>query len=116
MENNYWSAYFEDVASNSYANINQQNPMETARYLIDHPTMDPLYKQHILKLIKFVKYRFGNISRYGATSVMEQDACFAEMSSHTSRYASVVAKWFGMFGRYCIIILLVLDLRLSTSR
>jgi len=98
MENNYWSAYFEDVASNSYANINQQNPMETARYLIDHPTMDPLYKQHILKLIKFVKYRFGNISRYGATSVMEQDACFAEMSSHTSRYASVVAKWFGMSG------------------
>ncbi len=98
MENNIWSGYFEDVATNRYDNVNQFSPMETARYLINNPNADPLYKQHILKLIILVKQRFGVVTRYGATSIAEQDDCLGEMSSHTSRYASVVAKWFGMTG------------------
>ena len=36
------------------------------------------------------------MKHYGATSIKEQDGCFQEMSSHTARYASVVAKWYGV--------------------
>ena len=39
MKNFFWSGYYEDVTSN-YSNLNQQIPMETARYILDHPEMD----------------------------------------------------------------------------
>lgn len=95
MNNNLWSGYYEDVKSN-YTNLNQQNPMETARYILNHPDVDPDYKTHVPALISWVKNRFGEQKRFGATSIKEQDGCFKEMSSHTARYASVVAKWFGV--------------------
>ncbi len=95
MKNNIWSGYYEDVSSN-YTNLNQQNPMETARYILDHPEVDPGYKIHIPALISWVENRFGKVKRFGATSIKEQDGCFKEMSSHTARYASIVAKWFGV--------------------
>ena len=95
MKNNMWSGYYEDVVSN-FMNLNQQNPMETARYILKNPTVDPEYKKHIPALIDWVYHRFGVTKRYGATSIMEQDGCFKEMSSHTARYASIVAKWYGV--------------------
>ena len=95
MQNYKWSGYYEDVVSN-YDNLNQQNPMETARYILKHPEIDPDYKEHIPALIAWVENRFGQTKRYGATSIREQDGCFQEMSSHTARYASIVAKWFGV--------------------
>jgi len=58
--------------------------------------MDPEYKIHVPALIKWVETRFGQVKHFGATSIKEQDGCFQEMSSHTARYASVVAKWFGV--------------------
>ncbi len=95
MKNNLWSGYYEDVKSN-YTNLNQQNPMETARYILNHPEVDPDFKTHIPALISWVENRFGQVKRFSATSIKEQDGCFKEMSSHTARYASVVAKWFGV--------------------
>ncbi len=95
MQNNMWSGYYEDVVIN-HANLNQQNPMETARYILNHPGIDPEYKIHVPALIQWVENRFGKVKRFGATSIKEQDSCFKEMSSHTSRYASVVAKWYGV--------------------
>ncbi len=95
MRNHFWSGYYEDVQSN-FDNLNQQNPMETARYLLNRPETDPDYKTHVPELIQWVKNRFGQVTRYGATSIKEQDGCFKEMSSHTARYASVVAKWYGV--------------------
>ena len=95
MKNNLWSGYYEDVVIN-HSNLNQQIPMETARYILDHPEMDPEYKTHVPALIQWVENRFGQVKHYGATSIKEQDGCFSEMSSHTARYASVVAKWFGV--------------------
>ncbi|MGD9556592.1 MAG: hypothetical protein AB7V25_06215 [Mangrovibacterium sp.] len=95
MKNNLWSGYYEDVESN-YTNLNQQNPMETARYILDHPFIDRNFRKNVPALIGWVKNRFGQVERYGATSIKEQDGCFKEMSSHTARYASVVAKWFGV--------------------
>lgn len=94
MKNNAWSGYYEDAPNNT-ANLNQQVPMETARYILQHPELDPNYKQDVPTLLNWVKQRFGQTERYGATSIREQDDCFYEMSSHTSRYASVEAKWYG---------------------
>lgn len=48
------------------------------------------------ELIGWVKDRFGRTTQHGATSIREQDTCFLQMSSHTARYASVVAKWYGV--------------------
>jgi hypothetical protein len=95
MKSNLWSGYYEDVSSN-HSNLNQQNPMETARYILNHPQMDPEYKKHVPSLINWVEQRFGQVKHYGATSIKEQDGCFKQMSSHTARYASIVAKWFGV--------------------
>jgi hypothetical protein len=95
ITNNYWSGYYEDVVSQKF-NLNQHTPLETARYLLQHPDLDPEYKTHVPGLIKWVENRFGKTKRYGATSIREQDSCFMEMSSHTARYASLVAMWYGV--------------------
>ena len=95
VNNNRWSGYYEDMANN-FNNINQQTPMETARFMMRHPEMDPDYKRHVPDLLAFVKNRFGKTKRHGATSIKEQDICFQEMSSHTARYASIAAKWFAL--------------------
>jgi hypothetical protein len=70
--------------------------METARYILRHPELDPDYKLHIPALIDWVENRFGQTRHFGAISIREQDSCFMEMSSHTARYASVVALWYGV--------------------
>ncbi|MEI6808068.1 MAG: hypothetical protein WCN95_05050 [bacterium] len=95
VKNNRWSGYYEDMVNN-YNNINQQTPMETARFMMRHPEMDPDFKVHVPALLTFVKDRFGKSKRYGATSIKEQDICFQEMASHTARYASIAAKWFAI--------------------
>ncbi|OQB38681.1 MAG: hypothetical protein BWY09_01263 [Candidatus Hydrogenedentes bacterium ADurb.Bin179] len=98
VRNNHWSGYYEDVKSN-HENLNQQLPMETARYMLEHLDDKPEYAEHIPALIEWVRLRFGETKQYGATSVREQDVCFKEMSSHTSRYASVVAGWWDVCER-----------------
>lgn len=97
MKNNRWSGYYEDVGKHP-ENYNQQIPMETARYMLRHPEAAPEYKTQVPALLTWVRGRFGATKRYGATSVREQDVCFDEMSSHTARYASVAAMWFGVTG------------------
>lgn len=98
MSNYRWSGYYEDVVSN-HNNLNQHTPMETARYILQHPEIDGEYQQHIPALCQWVENRFGKTKHYGATSIREQDSCFMEMSSHTARYASVVAMWYGVSGQ-----------------
>jgi len=95
MANNHWSGYYEDVVSN-HLNCNQQTPMETARYILQHPEIDPDYRQHIPALLSWVENRFGQTRHFGAISIREQDSCFKEMSSHTARFASIAAKWYGV--------------------
>jgi len=94
MVNNHWSGYYEDVVSN-HLNCNQQIPMETARYILQHPEIDPDYRRHIPALLDWVENRFGQTRHYGAISIKEQDSCFMEMSSHTARFASIAAIWYG---------------------
>jgi hypothetical protein len=93
LKNNRWSGYYEDVSS-KVNNYNQQIPMETARYLLNNPQSDPKFKEHVPALIHWVRARFTKSRYYGAASICEQDSFRKEMSSHTARYASVVAMWY----------------------
>ena len=96
VKNNSWANFYEDVRKTTQENKNQHSPMETARFMLRHPELDPDWRQHVPALLAWVKDRFGKTKRYGATSIREQDDCFDEMSSHTSRYASIAAMWFGV--------------------
>jgi len=98
LVNTLWTGYYEDVFTGEHRNKNQQSPMETARFLLRHPEMDPEYKMHARALLDWVQSTFGKTKRLGATSIREQNICPPEMSSHTARYASVVAKWFALSG------------------
>ena len=95
ISNNKWSGYYEDSASR-LDNMNQQVPLETARYILQHPELAHECNQLVPTVISWVEDHFGRTKHYGATSIREQDDCFHEMSSHTARYASIVAKWFGI--------------------
>jgi hypothetical protein len=92
VQTGLWSGYFEDVPE-CITNINQFSPLETARYMLNNPSACKEYKQVVLDLLAFVKGRFGPVTRYGAASINEQDACYYEMGSHTARYGSVLARW-----------------------
>jgi hypothetical protein len=95
--NHEWTGYYEDVR-HDVVNKNQQSPMETARFMLRRPELDPDYRRHVPELLAWVKDRFGKTKQHGATSIREQDRCNYEMSSHTGRYASIRAKWFGVSG------------------
>lgn len=51
------------------------------------------YQRQVPAFINWVRGRFGQTKRYRATSIKEQDGCFREVSSHTARYASIIAGW-----------------------
>ncbi|HNR36437.1 MAG TPA: hypothetical protein PKO36_14745 [Candidatus Hydrogenedentes bacterium] len=99
MKNYRWTGYYEDVKNDINANLNQQIPMETARYLLRVRDDASDWRTQAPALIEWVRNRFGATKRFGATSIREQDGCFFEMSSHTARYASVVALWYGFTGK-----------------
>jgi hypothetical protein len=100
MKNNMWAQYFEDIPiMEKIWNLNQYAPMETARYILDHPQADPEWRTHVPALIAFVEKTFAkDIDGYkgvewGANTISEQLDYDRKMGSHTSRYASVVARW-----------------------
>ena len=111
MRNGVWTQYFEDVLIyNDYReNINQYIPMETARYLIQHPEFDPNWKAHAKGLIDWVASHFAKDSttmgglpekgnQWGAEVLSEQVNDMDKISSHTSRFASVLALWYEKTG------------------
>jgi hypothetical protein len=100
MQNNVWTQYFEDVSFQPEynKNLNQYNPMMTARYLLQHPEFDPNWETHVRGLITWVENTLGG-TQFGATNIREQTPVFAyPMGSHTSRYASVNALLFEKTG------------------
>ncbi len=108
MENGVWGGYFEDIPiyDDPSDNPNQYAPLQTARYLLDHPELDPAWRTHVPKLIAFVKDTFGvdvdgpggKGMQYGAEVMSEQMADMAKMASHTARYASILARWYEVTG------------------
>ena len=93
MQNGVWCQYFEDVGiQSSYdANRNQYLPGNTARYLLEHPELDPQWSAHVAGIVAWIEANFGKPLVHGATPIGEQVTYDYEMGSHTSRYAAVNA-------------------------
>ena len=106
IKNNAWSGIFEDIPNYSKpVNYNQYSPMETARYLMQHPEYDADWKKHVPALIDFVEKTFVFVEvknepgvQWGANAVSEQIGDMNKMGSHTSRYASINAMWYELTG------------------
>ncbi len=111
VQNNVWTQYFEDIYiyPDYRTNINQYCPLETARYLMQHPERDPLWRRHAKGMIDWVQAQFAQDSttmaglpekgiQWGAEVISEQVNDMDKMSSHTARYASVLALWYERTG------------------
>ena len=107
LVNNVWVGYFEDVPPRM-ENMNQVIPLEFARYVLLHPEKDPQWREHVRKLIEWVKTtpKWPKYIVHGATVTTEQgdgvnfccnlpNQC---CDSHTSRLAAVEALYFAKTG------------------
>jgi hypothetical protein len=91
-----WNGYFEDIPNDpDRSNRVQITPMETARYLIKNPELDPHLEVHVPALLHWVASAF---STEGMDAIREQTWCYAPMGSHTARYASICALWYERTG------------------
>jgi len=100
MKNNIWCQYFEDVpVQGNLGNLNQYNPGQTARYLLEHPDADPQWREHTAALIAWIESNFGSTDsgepglQYGARVISEQNAYKFKMCSHSSRFGAVNALY-----------------------
>ncbi len=92
MKTFIWNAYFEDVPNDpGRLNRVQITPLETARYLLKHPEMDPDIASNVPALIYWVA---GAFATEGMDAIKEQTWCYEPMGSHTARYASICAMWY----------------------
>jgi hypothetical protein len=107
MKNNVWVGYFEDVKP-SMENMNQVIPLEYARYVLLHSDKDPEWREHVRKLIDWVKTtpKWPKYIVHGAIITTEQgdgkeyccnlpNQC---CDSHTSRLAAVEALYYAKTG------------------
>ncbi len=96
MKTFIWNAYFEDIPNDpDRSNRNQITPLETARYLIKNPQLDPNIDHTVPVLIHWVASAFAT---EGMDAIKEQTWCYEPMGSHTARYASVCALWYERTG------------------
>ena len=101
MQNDVWGGYFEDIPiyPTPGDNPNQYAPLQTAKYFLEHPELDPAWKEHVAHLLSFVKKTFGvdvgddSGVQFGAEVMSEQIADMAKMSSHTARFGAMNALW-----------------------
>jgi len=107
MQNNVWVGYFEDVTPNM-ENMNQVIPLEYARYVLLNPDKDPEWREHVRKLIDWVKTtpKWPKYIVHGATVTTEQGDgktfCCGKPNvccdSHTSRLAAIEALYYARTG------------------
>ncbi|MBN2411713.1 hypothetical protein JXQ31_08470 [candidate division KSB1 bacterium] len=96
MKTYIWNAYFEDIPNDpERSNRVQITSMETARYLLKNPVLDPDIDVNVPALIHWVASVFGT---EGMDAIREQTWCYEPMGSHTSRYASVCALYYERTG------------------
>jgi hypothetical protein len=107
MKNNVWVGYFEDVPPRM-ENMNQVIPLEYARYVLLNPDKDADWRNHVRKLVEWVKTtpKWPKYIVHGATVTTEQGdgkqfCCNAPnecCDSHTSRLAAIEALYFAKTG------------------
>ena len=96
MRTYIWNGYFEDIPNDpDRTNRVQITPLETARYLIRHPELDPNIETDVPALIRWVASAFAT---EGMDAIKEQTWCYEPMGSHSSRYASICALWYEQTG------------------
>lgn len=111
VQNNIWTQYFEDIYiyPDYRTNVNQYCPLETARYLLENPQLDRNWRINCKKIIDWVTVNFAKDSftmsgllekgnQWGAEVISEQVNDMDKMSSHTARFASVLALWYEKTG------------------
>lgn len=105
LKNDRWAGYFEDIQIfPEPVNFNQYSPLETARYILQHPEYDPNWREDVPHLIRVVEAKLvvnapkEPALQWGAHAVSEQFVDMDKMGSHTSRYASVNALWYEITG------------------
>jgi hypothetical protein len=109
--NHVWTQYFEDVLiyPDYRTNLNQYTALETARYLLRHPELDPAGRAKAKEILDWVTAHFAADSvtmggipekgqQWGAEVISEQVNDMDKMSSHTARFASVLALWHEVTG------------------
>jgi hypothetical protein len=101
MATDAWSGYFEDVDLHidPTENPNQYCALSVARWLMAHPQVDPLWREHVAHLLTWTAEKFGGDTpqergtQWGATVMSEQHDDTAKMASHTARYGATLALW-----------------------
>jgi hypothetical protein len=99
---NKWSGFYEDVPYNPRSR-NQATATLTAHYLLTHPApaqIDPLWKEHVASILRWVQSAFGRGPFLGAWGIDEQRApgrpgCCSPvgLGSTASRWAAVNALY-----------------------
>jgi hypothetical protein len=104
---NRWSGFYEDVRYNP-GSRNQVLPTLVAHYLLTHPapeSIDPLWRQHVRELLRWVHATFARGPFRGAWGIDEQRApgkpgcCSpAGLGSTTGRWAAMYALLYARTG------------------
>ena len=96
MKTYIWNAYFEDIPNDpDRDNRNQVSPLETARYLLNYPSLDSNIDVNVPALINWVESAFGTEDM---DAIKEQTWCYVPMGSHSARFASLCAMWYARSG------------------
>jgi hypothetical protein len=106
MQNDAWSGYFEDIPiqTDPADNVNQLVPLQTARYILEHPEYDADWRDHVSHILSWVQENFGcdandeQGEQFGAIALSEQTVDMAKMGSHTARFAAVNALYWEKTG------------------
>jgi hypothetical protein len=94
IQNAVWSNYFEDIPIQpDLDNCNQFIPLETARYLLQHPELDIDWLAHVQSILQWVEDQFG-VPQFGAMTIEEQVQFPVPLGSDTARFASINAMVF----------------------
>jgi hypothetical protein len=95
LQNNVWKGYFEDIRLDpDNENRDQLTSLETARYLLLTPGINPNQYEQARKLIDWVKVTLGAAPFFSALPIHEQKFCSHVMGSHTARFAALCAAWY----------------------
>ena len=85
---NKWGPFFEDIPNWSDTQI---NAVTYAMYILEHPELDPIWKETVKNIFQWVYKNLGDneFSKYNIICIDEQTAYRVPGNSHSSRQASV---------------------------
>jgi len=90
MKNNKWGPFFEDIPTEAWSDT-EINADTMARYILEHPAWDTLWKTDAAAILDWSYRSFANHEweKFGVIAINEQTAYKVPGNSHTSRHASV---------------------------